>query len=227
MHRKLAFLCFVASSLLLIGGRAAASTRADEIAECRRGEMATWGDGQDRKAVATTLRFLYRHTGAPFWFSQTLVEQAVNRAADGWSACGIPVQRVAEREKSSLPQKAIVIEWNDAGSRGNFGLADLGLYKLSLGPAAFQLLKQRNPRHDATQTLQMVISHEMGHFFGLMAHSRRCIDVLSYYTDGKGSQCFTRDPSGIAGMAPGVDYRHVLPTACDIQRCRRANGLLP
>jgi hypothetical protein len=227
MHRKCKFLCFIALNLLLIGCPAIAGTRADEIAECRRGEIATWGDGQDRKAVATTLRFLYRHAGAPPWLSQTLVEQAVNRATDGWSACGLSVQRVGASTQSSRPRDVIVIEWNDTGSRGNFGLADLGHHTLSLGPSAFQLLNQRNPRHDATQTLQMVISHEMGHFFGLMAHSRRCIDVLSYYNDGKGGKCFTRDPSGMTGTAAGVDYRHVLPTACDIQRCRKANGLPP
>ena len=45
----------------------------------------------------------------------------------------------------------------------------------------------------AGQILQMVLSHETGHFFGLMAHSRRCIDVMSYYTDAQGQTCSTRD----------------------------------
>jgi hypothetical protein len=57
-----------------------------------------------------------------------------------------------------------------------------------------------------------------------MAHSRRCVDVLSYYHDGKGGKCSSRD---LAGMANFVEYRHVLPTACDIQRCRTANGQPP
>mgnify|MGYP002138443102 CR=1 FL=1 len=49
-----------------------------------------------------------------------------------------------------------------------------------------------NPAHPAGDTLQMVVSHEMGHFFGLMAHSRRCVDVMSYYDNGQGERCFTR-----------------------------------
>ena len=67
----------------------------------------------------------------------------------------------------------------------------------------------------------MVVSHEMGHFFGLMAHSRRCIDVTSYYTDGKGGQCQTTDPGLLKAFG---EYRATLPTACDIERCRRANA---
>ena len=75
---------------------------------------------------------------------------------------------------------------------------------------------------DALDTLQMVLSHEMGHFYGLMAHSRRCVDVLSYYHDGKGGQCFTRNP-GLLKAFP--EYRSSLPTACDIQRCRILNRI--
>lgn len=216
-------LCLIA--VLLQGGASATSaTRDQEIAECRVGEIATWGDGQDRKAVASTLSFHYRHVGAPSWFAEAQVEQAVSRAAEAWSACGIPVHRVSAVSSSSNPREVIVVEWSDSGSRNNFGLADLGRRTLSLGPAAFHLLNARNPRHDATQTLQMTISHEMGHFFGLMAHSRRCVDVLSYYSDGKGNKCYSRDPNW-AGTR--VEYRNVLPTSCDIQRCRAANGLPP
>jgi hypothetical protein len=131
---------------------------------------------------------------------------------------------VLEPEYRQRPGEVILVEWSDIGSRNNFGLADVGQRKLSLGPAAFALLNRVNPRFDATQTLQMVVSHEMGHFLGLLAHSRRCVDVLSYYHDGKGGQCFTRDGAGIAGAG---EYRHTLPTACDIARCRAANGLPP
>ena len=62
----------------------------------------------------------------------------------------------------------------------------------------------------------MVISHEMGHLFGVMAHSKRCVDVTSYYGDGRGARCSIR---GGSVLAPGVEYRSTLPTACDIQRC--------
>lgn len=222
-HTNLIFLCLI-TVLLQTESLAAAAIRDREIAECRMGEISTWGDGQDRKAVASTLSFQYRHAGAPPWFAETLVEQAVSRAAEAWSACGIPVHRVSAVVNTSSPREVIVVEWSDIGSRNNFGLADLGRRTLSLGPAAFHLLNARNPRHDATQTLQMTISHEMGHFFGLMAHSRRCVDVLSYYSDGKGNKCYSRDPDWASSR---VEYRNVLPTSCDIQRCRAANGLPP
>jgi hypothetical protein len=112
------------------------------------------------------------------------------------------------------------VQRNDAASRGNFALADLGQRQLSLSPAMFRLLKERNPNYPAEQTLQMAISHEMGHFFGLMAHSRRCVDVMSYYDDGKGARCHVRDERERKSV---VEYRALLPTACDIERCRAAN----
>jgi hypothetical protein len=88
----------------------------------------------------------------------------------------------------------------------------------------FGLLARRNPRHPAAETLQMAISHEMGHFFGLMAHSRRCVDVMSYYDNGKGDTCSTRDGGSYKALP---EYRSLLPTACDIARCRAVNGVPP
>lgn len=216
----LALLC----GLWIPHSAAFSSVRGEEIAECRAGEIATWNDGTDRRAIASKLRFAYRHDGAPTWFQAKQVETMVSQAIAAWAPCGIPVERVALDGFGNPPQGSIVVQWSDAGSRGNFGLANLGERTLSLGPKGFALLKSRNPAHDATQTLQMVIAHEMGHFFGLMAHSRRCVDVLSYYHDGKGGKCYSRDP---AGMAAFVEYRHILPTACDIERCRQANGTSP
>jgi hypothetical protein len=116
----------------------------------------------------------------------------------------------------------VLVQWSEAGSAGNFGLANLGRRSLALNPAMFKLLRDRKPDDPAEQTLQMVASHEMGHFFGLMAHSRRCIDVTSYYHDGKGAGCYARD---LAQLKTVSEYRATLPTACDIQRCRIANGL--
>jgi len=54
-----------------------------------------------------------------------------------------------------------------------------------------------------------------------MAHSRRCVDVTSYYTNGQGGTCAIRGGGALPG---GVEYRSVMPTACDLQRCRTANG---
>lgn len=194
--------------------------RAQEIAECRPGEVATWGDAADRPAVATPLVFAYSHAEAPPWFPQSLVLATLERAATAWSACGIPAKVLLVPPEEPVPPNAIRVHWSEAGSQHNFGLANLGLKTIALGPSAFQLLNTRNPAHDARETLQMVISHEMGHLFGVVAHSRRCVDVSSYYNNAQGEQCSIR---GGQARPPGVEYRSALPTACDIQRCRAAN----
>jgi hypothetical protein len=196
------------------------SVRDQEIAECRPGEIVTWRDGRDRPALAAPLVFVYRHDQAPAWFSPALVRATLARAIEAWSPCGVPALLIPAGR--AAPDDAVRVQWSERDSLGNFGLANLGQRSLSLNPALFALLRSRNPKYDATQTLQMVIAHEMGHLFGLMAHSRRCIDVTSYYDDGKGQRCVTRDPLQGKGVA---EYRSVLPTACDIQRCRAANAL--
>ncbi len=196
--------------------------RAQEMAQCLPGEMRTWPDGQDRPAGRETVQLVYRHAGAPPWFDEALVLGSVQRAAAAWSACGIGAEVISE-EAAVLSPGVGVVQWSEAQARGNFALANLAQRSLSLNPAVFRLLAQRNPRHPAVQTLQMAISHEMGHFFGLMAHSRRCVDVMSYYDNGRGETCFIRD----GAYQRGVEYRALLPTACDIARCRAVNGLGP
>ncbi|MDT9002296.1 hypothetical protein RQP53_23650 [Paucibacter sp. APW11] len=200
-------------------GTAQADVRSEEIAECRPGEIATWGDGVDRPALATPLRLAYEHAGAPAWFASAELRSMLARAAHAWAACGVAAELLPPG--ASATAGAVRVQWNAAAARDTFGLANLGQRTLSLNPDSFALLRQRNPRHDARQTLQMVISHEMGHFFGLMAHSRRCVDVTSYYHDGQGHHCLARDP---ALVKASPEYRAVLPTACDIARCRAANG---
>jgi hypothetical protein len=206
------------------GARALESVRDQEIRECRRGELATWGDGQDRAAISPTLLFSYNPAAAPAWFSEAQVAAMVSRAVTAWSQCGVPTQVLAWSDPRRKAPGVIAVQWSDTESGGNFGLANLDRRSLSLGPKAFELLRSRNPGHDARETLQMVISHEMGHVFGLMAHSRRCVDVLSYYHNGKGEKCFSRD---LSQMRTVTEYRHLLPTACDIARCRQANGKPP
>lgn len=208
----------------LPGAGAGDSVREQEIKECRSNELATWGDGQDRPAASSALNFTYNHATAPAWFSEALVVALVAKSATAWAQCGVRSEMVSWTGTRRSGQDVIIVQWSERDSGGNFGLANLGRRTLSLGPKAFELLKARNPAHDARETLQMVISHEMGHFFGLMAHSRRCVDVVSYYDNGKGEKCFSRDPSQVRRFS---EYRHVLPTACDIARCRQANGKPP
>lgn len=197
------------------------SLRDQEIAQCLPNEVASWGDGQDRPVANGALLLAYRHDEAPSWFSADQVLATVQRAALAWSACGIGVHVQALAPGARVPPGAVLVMWSDGAAGGNFGLANLRTYSLALGPAAFRTLAQRNPAHPAADTLQMVVSHEMGHFFGLMAHSRRCVDVMSYYDNGKGERCFTRDGAMPAGRG---DYRALLPTACDIARCRAVNA---
>ena len=218
--RGLAFL-FLLILWMSTAARANTTLRDEEISQCLPGEISTWGDGQDRAALSSPLVFVYNHALAPPWFDATLVQKAVQNAAQAWSQCGVPSKVLSWPAEAELRQGAILVQWSEQGSRRNFGLANLGERTLSLGPAAFDLLKARNPAFDSRQTLQMVISHEMGHLFGLMAHSRRCVDVTSYYNNGQGGTCAIRGGSAMPG---GVEYRSVMPTACDLQRCRIANG---
>ncbi len=197
------------------------ATREAEIASCLPGELRTWPDGRDRPAGVDAVRLVYRHAGAPPQFDEATVLGAVQRAARAWAGCGIAAEVLGEAAATLPGAPPVLVQWNEAEARGNFALTDLGARRLSLNAAMFKLLAQRNPGHPAAQTLQMALSHEMGHFFGLMAHSRRCIDVMSYYDSGHGEVCSTRDGASPKAV---VEYRALLPTACDIARCRAVNG---
>ena len=192
-----------------------------EITQCEAGEIVTWGDGQDRAPVVDTLTFHYAHVGAPLWFEQQQVLELLKKVTTEWSRCGIPAKAGLVDSSTRPSGKDIIIRWDTAGNAGHFGLSDISRHQLLLGAEAFRLLNQRNPINDSVATLQMVLSHEIGHFYGLMDHSRRCIDTLSYYHDGKGGQCRTRHPEAFKRFK---EYRSSLPTACDIQRCRILNG---
>lgn len=212
-------------AILFAAGAAADSlaadpVRAQEIAECRPGEMLTWPDGQDRPAIASPLLFAYDPSGAPAAFPADLVGRLLDAAIAAWSPCGVPTRRVAWPAEAAA--RPVLVLWNEEASGGNFGLANLGLRRLALSARAFADLRTRAPGHDAAAMLQMALSHEIGHFFGLTAHSRRCVDVMSYYHDGRGGRCYLRNPAALAEFA---EYRSTLPTSCDIERCRKVNNI--
>lgn len=224
--------CLLATALALLaalsspGAQAFSDTRAQEIAQCLPGELQTWNDGRDAPSPHGAWLFVYAHAGAPQAFSAAQVLGVLQRAAQAWAPCGLPVQVMDEAQARARPpdpaQGRVRVQWDDAAVRGNFAAANLTQRTLNLSPAMFALLRQRNPAHPALQTLQMSVSHEMGHFLGLVAHSRRCVDVMSYYHDGRGNHCSARVPDAMKSF---VEYRSSLPTACDIARCRAVNGL--
>jgi hypothetical protein len=218
---RLSRLLVAGLAIASLGAQAAGNLREQEIASCLPQEVAIWADGSDRPANVPALHLVVQHTDAPPWFGAGQVLAMVDRAAQSWADCGIGVQVQALPPGAAVPAGAVLVLWSEARAAGHFGLANLRTRTLALGPAAFALLNRRNPAHPAQDTLQMVLSHEMGHFFGLMAHSRRCVDVMSYYDNGQGERCFTRDGHVPAGR---TDYRALLPTACDIARCRALNA---
>jgi len=207
----------------------ARDVRAEEIASCRADEIKTWKDGRDAPAASRQLVFAFEPGGSPAWLPRREIYAAIEQALQAWSACGLQLELLPYGQLA--PAGAVRIRWDVAGSRGNFGLADPGQRTLSLNPQMFALLRQRNPGWPAMDTLQMTLSHEIGHFLGLGAHSRRCVDVMSYYTrppnlpEGsppEGARCELREPSAFRSRQ---EYRSSLPTACDIARCQAVNGL--
>jgi len=217
-------LLFILSASYPQQAKASELTRNQEITECKDNEVVTWGDGRDTSAGTNRLIFSYSHQNCPPWFAEYVVTKMSSRAATAWSECGIDSQAIQWPHSLKPHYNLVTIQWNEKESRGNFALANLTKRTLSLNPKMFELLRTRNPAYDASQTLQMTISHEMGHFFGLIAHSRRCVDVMSYYTNNKGDKCFSRAPMSESHV---VEYRNILPTACDIKRCRQINGKPP
>ena len=68
-------------AMLVAPASADALLRNLEIAQCADGELATWGDGQDRMAAAGAFTFSYRHAGAPSWFKEQQVLSLLQKSA--------------------------------------------------------------------------------------------------------------------------------------------------
>ena len=198
--------------------------RESEIAQCLPNELVTWNDGdKDGKMLSPKMLYVYDHQGAPSYVSEDAVFAVLQQAATAWDQCGGQNAVMLKRDLlSNNDSTKISVLWNDKDKLGTIGLANITLKTLTLSPDAFKNLKKANPNRNLMETLQMVVSHEVGHFQGLIAHSKRCVDVLSYYTNDAGEKCTIR---GNGVMPQNFEYRSLLPTACDIQRCRIANGL--
>jgi hypothetical protein len=202
---------------------ATGTTRADEIQSCRPDELQTWGDGKDTPSATRRLVFHYQHSAQTF-FTEQEVTQRIDQALEVWQQCGLSLTRMSPGDRGTQQPagtRLVAIDWDAKAARIGIAVADLGRSRLSLNPQVFDLLLQRRDRNVALETLQMTLSHEIGHFFGMRAHSKRCVDVMSYYTDGQGNRCIIRDRAEFGKV---LEYRSSLPTACDIERCRRLQG---
>lgn len=210
----------------------ALAQRSAEAAACPAGPPLLWRDGTDRAALSRPLVLLYHPWQAPAALPPARVIAVLRAVQQAWSPCGVPIELARAEAGQVAPDRVaegqpIPLLWDDAAARGAAGLADLGRRRLALSPGVFTLLGQRQPPERVRDTLTMVIAHELGHLLGLVAHSRRCIDVMSYYTGGQGERCSAGAGVGPADMPPGEDYRWPLPTACDIARCRALNAPSP
>ena len=199
------------------------SLRESEIAQCLPNELVTWKDGpSDTKMISPIMVYVYDHQGAPASVTEESVLSVLHNSTQAWDQCGGQNTVYLKREvNDTIAGLKIAVQWNDDDKLGTIGLANITKKTLTLSPESFQNLKKSNPNRNLMETLQMVVSHEVGHFQGLLAHSKRCVDVLSYYTNDAGEKCTIRD-NGV--MPKNFEYRSLLPTACDIQRCVAANS---
>lgn len=206
-----------------IAGSKEFALRESEIAQCLPEELVTWNDGdKDGKMLSPKMLYVYDHQGAPSYVSEDAVFAVLQQAALAWDQCGGQNAVMLKRDVFDDGGSAkITVQWSDKEKLGTIGLANLTKKILTLSPDAFANLRKANANRNLMEILQMVVSHEVGHFQGLIAHSRRCVDVLSYYSNDAGEKCSIR---GKGAMPQNFEYRSLLPTACDIQRCRIANG---
>jgi len=201
--------------------------RNEEISQCLSDDIQTWGDGEkDSKMLSPKMVFVYQHQGAPRSVSEQTMLTVLKMAATSWDQCGGTNLVMLEKDYgNSMPGLKIMVDWNDKETVGAIGIANLTKRKLTFSPETVQKIMQINTSKNLNEnylkdTLQMTASHEIGHFQGLSSHSKRCIDVLSYYSVG-GEKCITRNGSPMPSSF--YEYRSSLPTSCDIERCRIAN----
>ena len=201
--------------------------RQEEISQCLTDDIKNWGDGEkDSKMLGAKMVFVYQHLGAPKSVSEQSILTVLKAAASSWDQCGGTNLVMSDKDyTTSTAGLKISVDWNEKETVGTIGIANIAKRKLTFNPETVQKVIQINTSKNLNEsylqeTLQMTASHEMGHFQGLSAHSKRCVDVLSYYSVS-GEKCITR--SGGPMPVSFYEYRSSLPTSCDIERCRIAN----
>lgn len=201
--------------------------RQQEIAECPEGEMATTtahgpgysGPVRQRPPV---IGFLYNPVLAPEGLPEAMLSDMIRKAANAWSACGIRGEFRGATQDVDGTANTVVFQWYNSD-----GVPTAGYQKgatIYLNHGHFSSLRSVSDRY-AMDMLQTLISHEMGHAFGLREHSARCLDVMATWDSfDKCERLPAANRSFEAGGRRFSVPMHTLPTACDIQRCRLENG---
>jgi hypothetical protein len=202
--------------------------RQQEIAECPEGEIATTtahgpgyaGPVRQRPPV---IGFLYNPALAPEGLPEAMLSDMIRKAANAWSACGIQGEFRGATQDVDGTANTVVFQWYNSD-----GVPTAGYQKgatIYLNHGHFSSLRSYSDRY-AMDMLQTLISHEMGHAFGLREHSARCLDVMATWDSF--DKC-ERLPAANRSFEDGGRRfsvpMHTLPTACDIQRCRLENGM--
>jgi hypothetical protein len=204
--------------------------REKEVAECSEGEMATQTahGNVPVNAMAVggrfdSLRFAYNPALAPESLPEGRLAGMISAAAQAWSACGVPGQFVGTTQDLTGTGNTFIVQWYNSE-----GVPIAGYRKgttIYLNAGHYQTMRARSEPY-AQDVMQRLISHEMGHAFGLVEHSARCVDVMA--TEDSFDKC-DRDPAA-PRLVPDTDKvffvkQQAFPTACDIKRCRVVNGL--
>lgn len=204
--------------------------RAREVAECPEGEMATQAAHgivpANAMAVAgrsSSLRFAYNPTLAPESMPEARLAAMISASAQAWTACGIRGEFVGATQEQSGGANTFVVQWYNSEGVPTAGYRQGTTIYLNAGH--YQTMRAHSELY-AQDVMQHLISHEMGHAFGLVEHSARCIDVMA--TEDSFDKC-DRDPAAPRLLTDKGRMFAVkgqaFPTACDIKRCRQVNGL--
>lgn len=201
--------------------------RLQEIASCPEGEIATMtAHGPATPAAFArpgTIGFMYNPTLAPEGLPEPVLSEMIRKAASAWSACGIQGVFGGTTQEVDGTGSTVVFQWYNSD-----GVPTAGYQKgatIYLNHGHFSALRSHSEKY-AMDILQTLISHEMGHVFGLREHSARCLDVMA--TWDAFDKCERAPAANRIIEDKGRRFSmpsHAFPTACDIRRCRMANGV--
>ena len=137
----------------------------------------------------------------PDFISEVSTFAVLQASASSWDPyVGSNMVVLISQMDSAYTGVKIAVHWSDKDKSGTIGLANITQKILTFSPEVFRKLKDINaakklPIEYLMETLQMTASHEIGHFQGLSSHSKRCVDVLSYYAvGGKNAICVAMCP---------------------------------